>query len=212
MLRTLTLLCALLVASLAAAQTNTLTFTAATTTGDGSVVPALTWSTTPAATGCNATGPANWAGVKAAAGTVTLPAITVNATYVLTCTWSPDTIATLTWTNPTKNTDGSNYTNPQDLWLKYRYGAGTLDVATSCSAPVTCVVIIPPTSTMRSVTGFTTAGTVNFAMFARNTLGVVSDPSMVASKTFTGIGDMVTRSVAITVNPKPDIVTGLSVN
>jgi hypothetical protein len=184
------------------AQTNDLTFTAETVTGVESVVPKLTWATAPAASSCTASGATNWTGTKPAAGSVTLPAITTGATYVLECTWAADSAAALTWVLPTTNTDGTPYTNPKDLLIRYRYGT---------TGAFTELVVTPPTTTTRTVTGFTSAGTVEFFVFARNSQDTLSVASNRATKTFTGTTAPVTRSVAITVNPRPSAVTGLVV-
>lgn len=92
----------------AAAQTPTLDFSVATSTSDGrTVTPALTWSTTPAAQSCTASGATDWTGTQAVSGTVTLNAISATRSYSLSCTWPGDTTATIRWTAPTTNTDGS---------------------------------------------------------------------------------------------------------
>jgi hypothetical protein len=87
------------------AQTPTVSLTA--TIGPGNV-PTLTWSA-PWASSCTATG--GWTGAKANAGTQTLAAIAASTTYGLDCAAVSDTKATLTWTAPTQNTDGSALTN-----------------------------------------------------------------------------------------------------
>ena len=90
------------------AQTPTMTFTVETSTTTGaSVVPRLTWTTTPAATGCTASGAADWTGAKAAQGTALLAAINATKPYTLACTWAGDGNATINWTAPTANTDGT---------------------------------------------------------------------------------------------------------
>lgn len=182
------------------AHAQTLNFAAATSTGTESVVPDLTWSTTPAAASCTASGAGNWTGSKSASGTATLPAITVGATYVLECTWSSDTQAALSWTLPTTNTDGTPYTNPKDLLLRYRYGT---------SGAFTELAITPPTTTTRTVTGLTQAGTVEFFVFARNSQDTLSVASNRATKVMPGAAAPVSRSVAITVNPRPSPITEL---
>src|SRR5690606_27117813 len=101
------------------------------------------------------------------------------------------------WANPATNTDGSAYTNAKDIVIKYRAGTGPLAADTPCAAPVTCVTVTPPTSTTRTITGFTTAQTVRFVAFARNQLDIMSAASNEATKTFTGIGESATRTVAI---------------
>lgn len=188
---------------------QTLNFTAATTTGVESVVPALTWSTTPAAQSCTATGPANWAGTKTPAGTVTLPAITSDATYVLACTWPADSTMVLNWTAPTQNTDGSALTNLKDYLVRWRYGAGTLDAATPCAAPVNCATVLAPATTY-SISGLATAGTVYATVMARNTLDIVSAPAAQVSKVISATGASVSRTVAITVNARPNPPTNLT--
>lgn len=96
------------IANPASAQTPTLDFTVQTSTSDGrSIVPRLVWSTTPAAQGCTASGSSTWTGSKAASGDTTLAAIVATTSYSLSCTWPGDTTATITWTPPTTNTDGS---------------------------------------------------------------------------------------------------------
>lgn len=201
----------LMFAKQASAQ-NTLTFAASTTTGDGSVVPALTWSTSPAAQSCSATGPANWAGTKAASGTQTLPAITSSATYNLDCTWPGDSIVTFSWTNPTTNTDGSPYTDPKLVRLKHTFDATaalTLPTA-ACGGVVVCTDVpqTPAPATLRTVTGISQTGTLRAVALAVNQRDVQGGPSNAASKTFTG-NVTVTRSVGLTVNPVPGLITGL---
>jgi hypothetical protein len=210
-LKTLLALAALLPAGALLAQ-NTLTLTAQTVTGTESVIPDLTWSTLPTAASCAATGP-GWTGSKAPMGHEVLPAVTTNATFTLTCSWPQDSQASLTWVNPTQNTDGTNYTNPQDIVIKYRPNSTTgLDNSPPpCTAPVVCVIVTPPTATSRVITGFTTAQTVNFIALARNTVGVMSNPSLTASKTFSGSGAQDVKSVSITVNARPNVITGLGV-
>ena len=97
--------CALLLAGLAQAQTaGVVSLSATPTSGTGSVTPRLTWSTNPVATSCTASG--GWSGTKAASGAQTLTAINANTNYTLTCTWGTGS-ATVNWTAPTTNTNGS---------------------------------------------------------------------------------------------------------
>ena len=89
----------LLLGNLAQAQTaGTLTFTVNKTAATGSVAPVLTWSTTPVATNCVASG--GWSGTKFASGSQTLSTITSSKSYTLTCYWGNGT-ASLKWTAPT---------------------------------------------------------------------------------------------------------------
>lgn len=193
-----------------AQQTPTLTFTAQTTTGAGSVVPVLTWSTTPAATSCAASGDAAWTGAKAAAGTQTLAAITTSKTYQMTCTWPGDTTATLSWTAPTQNTDGTalakcaSQTATGPCLRSFTVHRGASPTALSDTRNVD-----DRNATTYAWTGLT-AGTHHFGVKAVNGDGVSSDLSNTASKVIVTTQN-VNRSVAITVNPQPNAPTGLTV-
>ena len=99
----------LLLGSIAQAQTaGTITFSANKTSSTGSFAPVLTWSTSPVATSCSASG--GWSGTKFASGSETVASISANASYTLTCAWGNGS-ATISWTAPTKNTNGSSLTD-----------------------------------------------------------------------------------------------------
>lgn len=182
----------LALSSLVEAQTApTLTFTAQTTTGNGSVVPILTWSTTPAATGCTASGDTTWTGAKAASGTITLPAITQSKTYNLTCTWPADDFAIANWTAPNKNTDGSNFTDPNGYNIHY---------GTSSTALTQSLRVPSPSAVTTTVTGLA-PGTWFFCIGTVNLNNIEGPCSNIASKTLAA--GSVTRTVGITVNPVP---------
>lgn len=201
-----------LVAALACvpAFSQTLTFSASTTTGDGSVVPVLTWSTTPAAQSCTASGDTAWTGTKAASGTQTLATISTSKTYRLTCTWPGDTTATLKWNRPTTNTDGTalsvcaSSTDTGPCLAKYRISHGT-----SATALTEVRDHNYPDSLTANWTGLP-AGTHYFGIKAVTGQGVASDLSNVVSKVIT-TSQSVNRDVAITVNPKPNAPTALTV-
>ncbi len=179
----------------------TMTFSAENTVGDVSVTPKLTWSTSPAATSCVAGD--GWSGTKAAAGTETLPAITSTATYSLTCTWAGDTRAVLTWTNATTNVDGSAYSNPK--LIRIRYG-------TSQAALTQVQDVLPPpapTPTTYTFTGLA-AGTWYFTAQSVNSNDLESAPTNVVSKTLTA-DTGVQRQLAITVRPAPNPPANLAV-
>ena len=177
------------------ATAQTLEFTATTVTGAGSVIPELTWNTTPAADECEASGA--WSGPKSGSGTETLPAITSSATYNLACTWFGGSV-TLTWTLPTQNTDGSALTDLSGIKIYYGNAAGgpypnEIDLP---GAPTTHTIpTVPP-------------GEWYFVSTAYNANDVESDRSNEATKTVTG--DVVTETVGITVNPKPQPPSDLS--
>lgn len=179
----------------------TLTFTAENTVGDVSVTPKLTWSTTPAATSCVA-GDA-WSGTKAPAGTETLPAITSTATFSLTCTWPGATTATLTWANATQNVDGSPYSNPKLVRLRYGQSPTALTQTQDVLPPPL------PTPTSYTLTGLA-AGTWYFTAQSVNTNDLESAPTNPVTKTLTAGAD-VQRQLAITVRPAPRPPANLSV-
>lgn len=183
------LLAALFALGVAQAQTpGTITFTASTTTGDESVVPVLTWSTSPAATSCTASG--DWSGVKAAAGTETLAAITSSRTYNLTCSWL-DNKATLTWVVPTENTDGTAYTDGKGFKIYYGTAPANLNQTVNVNGATQTTHTIQPLA----------AGTWHFAMTAVNQRDVESARTNTVSKVVGSASG--NKSVGITVNPVP---------
>lgn len=87
-----------------------------TTTSDGqSVVPSINWSTTPSAAVCTASGAPDWQGAKQPGGSERLAAITETHRYSLQCAWSENLVAKLTWTPPSKFTDGTALNPATDL-------------------------------------------------------------------------------------------------
>jgi hypothetical protein len=168
------------------AQTaGTITFTASPASGTGSVVPKLTWSTTPVASSCTASG--GWSGTKFASGTETLTAITATKTYSLSCTWGNGT-ATINWTKPTANTDGSPLNNLASY--KVLYG-------TSASALNQVKLVSSPSATSTSI-GSLQTGTWYFAMRAVNSAGAESDNSNVVQKTITAASAAKSLSITVT--------------
>ena len=171
MLRSTVLFLALLGAgTLANAQTaGTITLTANKTSATGSLTPVLTWSTTPTASSCQASG--GWSGTKFASGTQTLPAITSSKSYTLTCSWGGGT-TTVRWTAPTKNTDGSTLTDLAGYRIYYGRSATEL-VST----------IQVPNAGMRSyVVENLAAGTYYFVVRAYTNGGAESPDSNTATK------------------------------
>lgn len=167
-----------------------ITFTAETTTGDGTVTPVLTWSTSPTASSCEASG--DWAGAKSPAGAETLAPITQSATYNLTCRWADDDV-TVSWTPPTHNTDGSQYTDRKGFRVYYGRSPDALTETrfVEPDPPVRSVVIddIEP-------------GTWFFAVAAVNQRDAEGLRSEVVSAVVAD--ETATRAVGITVNPIPD--------
>lgn len=155
------------------AQGQTLTFTVETSTADGrTVTPRLTWVTEPAAISCSAEGAANWSGVKAAAGTEVLPAISATATYFIACDWASDLRAIVEWTPPTTNTDGTPYSNPGGYIVLYGQAADLMSQSATVSDPATTSWTSPTLA----------AGSWFFAVRAVNAAGIQSENSQVGTK------------------------------
>lgn len=179
-----------LVSPRAEAQTaGVITFIVEQTTANGSTTPKLTWSTAPVATDCVASG--DWTGAKGGAGTETRPSTNVSRTYNLTCTWS-DTKATLTWTLPTLNTDGSSYTDPKGFVISYGTSAGALTQTLNVLSPTATSQVITPAS----------AGTWYFAIASMNQRDAVGPQSPVVSKVIGSASG--SKSVGVTVLPVPN--------
>lgn len=168
---------------------QSITFTADIVQADGSATPTLTWDTEPLASDCVASG--DWSGNKGAAGNETLQPITSSATYNLSCSWSADS-ATLSWTAPTQNTDGTALT---DL-AGYRLYSGTVqggpyELAGDVDNPSVTSFIVQPLST----------GTWYFAATSYNAIGVESAFSNEAMKVLAD--EVAQESVGIVINPVP---------
>jgi hypothetical protein len=200
MKKILALLLALGISSAIAQTAPSITFGANVTTGNGSVTPVLTWSTTPTAQTCVASG--DWTGSKAVSGTQTLESITKSATYNLACTWPGDNTITLTWTPPTANTDGSTLTDLDGYKVYY----GT-------SASMSANQIKEVAAGLNTVTlGPLAAGTWYMVMSAINQADVesVKAPVPPVSKTLTASAS-VSKTVGIVVNPVPMAPTNITV-
>lgn len=176
---------------------NIISFTAEVTSGVETVVPVLTWDTTPLADSCFASG--DWTGSKGSSGTETLPAISGSATYNIECEWVSSS-ALLTWTLPTQNTDGTPYTDPKGVKIYYDQTQG---------GPYENIIDLQDPNVTTHVVSPLIPGTWFFTSTAYNQLDVESDKSNEASKV---VGtDSETESVGITVNPKPASPVNLTV-
>lgn len=173
--------------SLANAQTaGNITFTANSTSATGSLRPVLTWSTQPVASSCTASG--GWSGNKFASGSETLATITASRSYTLTCAWNNGS-ATVNWTRPTTNTDGSALTNLAGYRILFGRSANDLSQSTSVNNASATSVTIPALG----------AGTWYFTVRAVNSAGGESDNSSVVQKTIAGVN--ASRTLNITINP-----------
>ncbi len=187
----------LLLLALPSYAQNIISFTAEVTSGVETVVPVLTWDTTPLADDCVASG--DWSGSKGPSGTETLPAITSSATYNITCNWIDDK-ATLTWTAPTQNTDGTPLTDLAGFKIYYGLSQG---------GPYDEVVDIPDAGATTHVVQPLASGAWFFVATAYNAIGTESDVSNEAMKILGEETDQ--ESVGITVNPKPASPDNLTV-
>jgi hypothetical protein len=213
-MKKLLLACVLLACSPAFAQVGDVTFGASVTNANGSLSTTVSWSTTPAAQSCTASGHASWTGTKAASGSLALPVITLSGTYPLTlnCSWAGDTTATVNWTRPTTNTDGSALavcaagvtSGPCLAGYRVFRRVGSTDMNGAEMTPVA-----GGATASRAFTGLG-AGVHNFGVEAVNADGVPSVMSNIAAKTITTGGSR-SASVTLTVNPKPAAATGLTV-
>jgi hypothetical protein len=178
-----------LAASAAQAQTaGVVTLRANATSATGSMAPVLTWSTSPTATSCSASG--GWSGTKAASGSQTLATITASTNYTLTCTWSSGS-ARVRWTVPTTNTDGSALRNLAAFRVYYGTSTSSLTQVREINDISSSVATISPLG----------AGTWYFKVRAVNANQVESTDSNLASKVITSASSA--GSVAITINGTP---------
>ena len=187
-----------LLATAAHAQTPVLTLTleTSTTADQRAILPKLTWSTTPTATSCTASGGTGWAGNKSPAGSLTLAAVTTSQAYTLVCNWPGVTLATVTWQPPTTNTDNTPLTDLAGFIVKY----GTSPTALTQSSNVAGATVTTWTSPTL------TPGTWYFNVLAVNALGLVSDPSNTVNKTTTA-STSDTRSLTLGIKyPSPPVV------
>jgi hypothetical protein len=185
----------LLAPALSLAQTPLdVRFILETSTSDGrSILPRLTWSTTPTADSCVASGAPDWTGTKAPSGTVQLAAVNATRTYGIACTRNGVTTAVVSWVAPTTNTDGTPYTNPGGY--RVVYGPSATDLSTG-------IRVTDPAARSQQVQNLA-PGTWHFAVITVNALGLESALSNIATKTATG-AENVTRTLELTIRfPNP---------
>ncbi|HUQ12595.1 MAG TPA: fibronectin type III domain-containing protein [Steroidobacteraceae bacterium] len=148
------------------------------------MTPKLTWSTTPTAKSCTASG--GWSGTKAASGSQTLAAIYGNTNFTLTCSWSSGS-AVVRWTAPTKNSDGSALTDLASFKVMYGTSSTSFTKMANVSDP-----------TARSFTvGSLSPATWYFKVHVVNSKGIESGDSNVASKAVSGATAAKTVSVSV---------------
>jgi hypothetical protein len=157
------------------------------------VTPTLTWSTANAVS-CTATSnPSDslWSGPLGTSGSVTVSPIKVATTYNINCVSASDTTATLSWTAPTLNTDGTALTDLAGF-RAYEVINGTGVLVSDMNQPNYVSLPIINLS----------VGTHTFYVTAYNTSLVESSPSSQGSKTIVGSASTV-QSVTVPVSKKP---------
>lgn len=161
--------------------------------GNSPVTPTLTWSTTPVALSCAASGA--WSGSRAVSGSVALPAITSSASYTLTCSWSGGLgSAVVNWITPTTNTDGSPLTDLAAFVVFYGSSASALTQSKAIADPAAA------STTIASLT----PGNWFFAVRSVNAVGVESSNSNVAQKAISGpLPVTASKTVDVKVNKVP---------
>ncbi len=183
---------------------QTLNFSVASaTTGGPTITPRLTWSTSPVATSCTATGGSSgWAGVKGPSGVQTLTAISQSETYTLVCSWpSTNGSIPLSWTPPDKFSDGNPLDPATDLkWYLIHYGASATTMTQSRR-------VEQPTASSASLTDVA-VGTYFICVRAVGLDDRLSDCSNTIQKTATASGQTIQRTAGL-VFVKPNAPTGL---
>jgi len=173
------------------AQTaGVVTLRANATSATGSMVPVLTWSTSPVANSCSASG--GWSGTKAASGTQTLSSISASTNYTLTCSWTTGS-ARVNWTIPTTNTNGSALTNLAAFRVYY----GTSSTSMSQIQEINDI-----SSTATTINSLA-PGNWFFKVRAVNASQLESADSGVASKAVTGSSAASTVNITISATPPP---------
>lgn len=177
---------------------QTVSLTAAPTSAIGSTPVTLTWSTTPTATSCTASG--DWTGAKAASGTQTLAAITASKSYTLTCSFPTSAAVQFSWVPPTTNTDNSPLTNLASYKLYFGTSATTLSQSIGVSAPASGATVPGLAS-----------GTWFFAVTAISSTGKESAKSNTATKAVPALVASATAPVTVTPDTTPNPPANLTV-
>lgn len=153
-------------------------------------VPTLTWSAAWASQ-CTASGA--WSGAKATIGTAAVAGVTSSSVYTLTCSAGADTTATLSWTAPTTNTDGSALTNLSGYNIYGGQVQASLAFLGQAKSPTTLTYVLLNQP----------AGVNYYAATAYNVLGLESPRSSIVSKTIVaGETERATLTLAVP-NPPP---------
>jgi hypothetical protein len=96
----------------------------------------VTWNAPAPYTACTASG--GWTGAKATSGSEQVAGVVGTTSFELTCTGSVPPV-TVSWTNPTTNTDGSAYSNAKQIEV--------YEATSVAGLPAASAVIVPATQT-----------------------------------------------------------------
>lgn len=166
-------------------------------TASASVAPTVTWTATGASI-CTASD--GWSGTKAVSGTETLPAVTKTTKFTLTCV-SGTGPATLSWTPPATNSDGS----PATGITGYQVMVGA-DVTNLSRGP-----LLPATPTTNVVIQ-APPGKQFFTVRTEQTIGGIALESIdSASVSKTVVADQVAAGATLTFAIVPNPPTNLTV-
>jgi hypothetical protein len=170
------------------------TFAVTPSIGNAPLTVTISWNVSSFTGGtCAASG--SWTGAKALLGSQTVTNLTTSASYTLTCTRPVRGSASLQWTAPTRNTDGSALTNLSGFRLSY--GTTATDLVNS--------IQIPSATSTSYIVGNLNAGTYHFGVRALASSGAESELSNIVSKVVAASAETraATRTVTVT-TPQPE--------
>lgn len=195
-----TLILGLFIVQADARAEPTVTLTASPTQAISPASITLTWSSTESS-GCTASG--GWSGTKAASGTETLTNVRASATYTLVCS-SATGSATVSWTPPTTNTDGSTIpaTGPGSL-----AGFEVFHALTAAQVAGSTPINVPNKTATSLVIPNLPVGAHYYAAKAYNVDGIRSDLSATANNVIVLPSGTASASVVVNVKPMPPVVT-----
>jgi hypothetical protein len=185
------------------ASAQTVSLTANPTSGMSPLPVTLTWSTAGFGTGAFCTASGAWTGSRASSGTALVTMNGGEHTFTLNCT-NPTGFATLSWTAPTQNTDGTTIraTAPGALAGFKLYTSTT----TSGVATATPVVINDKAATSYVMANLP-VGTNYFAAKAFNTEGIESAFTSQVNTVIVAPSAQASASVTVNVQPKPPVLS-----
>jgi hypothetical protein len=170
------------------------TFTVQPSSGSAPLTVTVAWDVSAFTGGtCNASG--SWSGAKALSGSQTVTNLSANASYTLTCSRQVRGSASLQWTAPTRNTDGTALATLAGYRLAYGLAPTALTNSVQLSSP----------STTSYIVGNLNAGTYYFGVRAYTSTNAESDLSNIVSKAVADITETRSATRAVTViQPQPE--------